>query len=93
LSGATRCSSLRTAWATRNVHDEESGLEGIQELCARHVGESPPNLLGHLFSASQRFTANCKQWNDMTAAYFHFAGGYRGCRHSSELGNLAPLFN
>jgi len=58
----------------RNVNDEEFGLEGIRELCARHVGESPRDLLGHLFSAIQRFTANCKQWNDMTAAYFHFAG-------------------
>ena len=52
----------------RKVQDEEFGLEGIQELCARHIGESPLDLLGHLFSAIQRFTANCKQWNDMTAA-------------------------
>jgi len=58
----------------RNAEDQEFGVEGIQELCSRHVGESPLDLLGHLFNAIQEFTANCKQWDDMTAAYFHLAG-------------------
>jgi sigma-B regulation protein RsbU (phosphoserine phosphatase) len=58
----------------RNLQDQEFGVEGIQDLCGRHVGESPLDLLGHLFSAIQEFTADCKQWDDMTAAYFHLAG-------------------
>jgi phosphoserine phosphatase RsbU/P len=58
----------------RNFHEHEFGVEGIQEVCRRHAGESPLDLLGHLFLAIQDFTTNCKQWDDMTAAYFHFAG-------------------
>jgi sigma-B regulation protein RsbU (phosphoserine phosphatase) len=58
----------------RNLQDQEFGVEGIQDLCRRHAGESPLDLLGHLFLAIQDFTASCKQWDDMTAAYFHFAG-------------------
>jgi phosphoserine phosphatase RsbU/P len=58
----------------RNVHDLEFGLEGIEDVCRRHAGESPVGLLGHLFSTIQTFSTDCKQWDDMTAAYFHFAG-------------------
>lgn len=58
----------------RNIHDQDFGVEGIQEVCRRHAGESPLDLLGHLFSAIQDFTTPCKQWDDMTAAFFHFAG-------------------
>jgi sigma-B regulation protein RsbU (phosphoserine phosphatase) len=50
------------------------GIEGIEDVCRRHVGESPLDLLGHLFSAIQDFNTNCKQWDEMTAAYVHFAG-------------------
>ncbi|HET7107535.1 MAG TPA: SpoIIE family protein phosphatase [Candidatus Acidoferrum sp.] len=58
----------------RNSYDQEFGLDAIQDVCRRHAGESPLELLGHLFSAIQEFTTNCRQWDDMTAAYFHFAG-------------------
>ena len=58
----------------RNVHDQDFGVDGIQDVCRRHAGESPLDLLGHLFSTIQEFTTDCKQWDDMTAAYFHFAG-------------------
>jgi len=58
----------------RSVRDEEFGLEGICEICRRRAGESPLDLLGHLFLGIQSFTANCKQWDDMTAACFHYAG-------------------
>jgi sigma-B regulation protein RsbU (phosphoserine phosphatase) len=58
----------------RNINDQEFGVEGIKDVCRRHAGESPLDLLGHLFSTIQDFTADCKQWDDMTAAYFHFAG-------------------
>jgi hypothetical protein len=49
-------------------------VEGVQGVCRRHAGESPLDLLGHLFSTIQDFTTNCKQWDDMTAAYSDFAG-------------------
>lgn len=58
----------------RNALDQEFGVDGILDVCSRHVGDSPLDLLGHLFSAIQDFTANCRQWDDMTAAYFHLAG-------------------
>jgi len=58
----------------RNISDQDFGMEGIQDVCRRHAGESHLDLLGHLFSTIQDFTTHCKQWDDMTAAYFHFAG-------------------
>jgi serine phosphatase RsbU (regulator of sigma subunit) len=58
----------------RNTHDHEFGVEGIQDVFRRHAGESSLDLLRHLFSTIQDFTTSCKQWDDMTAAYFHFAG-------------------
>jgi sigma-B regulation protein RsbU (phosphoserine phosphatase) len=45
----------------RNLHDQEFGVEGVQDICRRCAGESPLDLLGHLFSTIQEFTANCKQ--------------------------------
>jgi phosphoserine phosphatase RsbU/P len=58
----------------RNMHDHEFGVESIKEVCSRHADESPLDFPGHLFSTIQEFATNCKQWDDMTAAYFHFAG-------------------
>lgn len=58
----------------RNALDQEFGVDGILDVCSRHLGESPLDLLGHLFSAIQDFTVDCRQWDDMTAAYFHLAG-------------------
>ncbi len=58
----------------RNIHEQEFGVEGIQDVCRRRAGETHLDLLRHLFSAIQDFTTDCKQWDDMTAAYFHFAG-------------------
>ena len=52
--------------------DNDFGIEGIQDVCC-HAGESPLDLLGHLFSTIQEFTTSCKQWDDLTTAYFHFA--------------------
>jgi sigma-B regulation protein RsbU (phosphoserine phosphatase) len=57
----------------RGVSEQDFGIEGIQEVC-RHAGESPLDLLGHIISTIQDLTTSCKQWEDMTAAYFHFAG-------------------
>jgi phosphoserine phosphatase RsbU/P len=52
----------------RNIRDQDFGIKGIEEVCRRHARESPPDLLGHLFSAIQDFNTNCKQRDDMTAA-------------------------
>jgi hypothetical protein len=53
---------------------KDFGIETIEDVCRRHAGESLPDLPGHLFSAIHDFNTNCKQWDDMTAAYFHFTG-------------------
>jgi len=58
----------------RNAQDQEFAIERIQDVCRLHVGAPPLDLLGNLFSSIQEFTGNCRQWDDMTAAYFHFAG-------------------
>ena len=58
----------------RNSQDQEFAMDGIRDVCRRHAGEAPLDLLGHIFQTIQRFTTNCKQWDDMTAAYFRFGG-------------------
>jgi hypothetical protein len=45
----------------RNILDQEFSVGGIQGACRRHAGESPLDLLDHLFSTIQDFTTNCKQ--------------------------------
>lgn len=57
----------------RNLHDQEFGLPGLQDVCRRHSADAPLDLLGHVFSAIQGFTADCRQWDDMTATVFHYA--------------------
>lgn len=56
----------------RNLQDQEFGLEGLQEVCRLHSTDSPLDLLGQVFSAIQEFTLHCRQWDDMTAAVFHY---------------------
>jgi sigma-B regulation protein RsbU (phosphoserine phosphatase) len=57
----------------RNLSDEEFGLQGIQQVCRRHPAATPLDLLGHTFTALELFTRHCHQWDDMTAAVFHYA--------------------
>jgi serine phosphatase RsbU (regulator of sigma subunit) len=57
----------------RNFADEEFGLEGIQEVCQRHGADPPLDLLSHVFAALESFTRNCQQWDDITAAVFHYS--------------------
>jgi len=56
----------------RSSLDEEFGLPRLREVCEEHAGESPPDLLGHIFSSIDLFTRGCQQWDDMTAAVFHY---------------------
>ena len=57
----------------RNLQEQEFGIEGLQEVCRRHAGETPLDLLGHIFAAIQEFTVECRQWDDMTATVFHYS--------------------
>lgn len=57
----------------RNVHGQEFNLGGVQDVCRRHAGDSPTDLLNHVFSAIQEFSKHCEQSDDMTAAVFHYA--------------------
>ena len=59
----------------RNAEDQEFELEGLRAVCGEHAGESRIELLGHIFNALQDFTTNCRQWDDMTAAVFHYEAG------------------
>jgi serine phosphatase RsbU (regulator of sigma subunit) len=56
----------------RNVHGQEFDLGGVQDVCRRHAGDSPTDLLNHVFSAIQEFSRNCRQSDDMTAAVFQY---------------------
>jgi sigma-B regulation protein RsbU (phosphoserine phosphatase) len=57
----------------RNDRGQEFDLSGVQDVCRRHAGDSPTDLLNHVFSAIQEFSRNCAQSDDMTAAVFHYA--------------------
>jgi sigma-B regulation protein RsbU (phosphoserine phosphatase) len=57
----------------RSKDDREFELEGDQEICKSNLTASPIELLGRVFAAIEKFTADCKQWDDMTAAAFHLA--------------------
>ena len=58
----------------RNVQDEDFDVKGLKEVCYSHAGESRIELLGHIFGAIEEFCRNCQQWDDMTAAVFHYSG-------------------
>ena len=57
----------------RDAEDEEFGVERLQELCARNAGASPLDLLEQVFGGIQTFSRDMRQWDDMTAAVFHYA--------------------
>jgi phosphoserine phosphatase RsbU/P len=57
----------------RNAHDEEFGVERLQELCRQCYTNTPLVLLEHLFTALDEFTGACRRWDDMTATVFHYS--------------------
>jgi len=57
----------------RNIHEQEFGLAGIQDVCRRFSGDAPLDLLGHIFSAIEEFTRQDRQCDDMTATIFHYS--------------------
>ena len=61
---------LTEAW---NSHDEEFGVEGLQKVCVENAKAAPLDLLEQVFSAVQAFSRETRQWDDMTAAVFHYA--------------------
>jgi serine phosphatase RsbU (regulator of sigma subunit) len=63
-------------WLTdaRNCQQAEFEAEGLQQVCGSHTGNSPLELLGHIFSTVQKFMGDCPQFDDMTAAILHHSG-------------------
>jgi sigma-B regulation protein RsbU (phosphoserine phosphatase) len=57
----------------RNVHEEDFEMERVKDVCHQHAGESRIELLGHIFRAIEEFSLNCHQFDDMTAAVFHYS--------------------
>ncbi|HVM74527.1 MAG TPA: SpoIIE family protein phosphatase [Candidatus Saccharimonadales bacterium] len=57
----------------RDAKEEEFGVEGLQGVCARNAKAAPLDLLEQVFSAVQAFSRETRQWDDMTAAVFHYA--------------------
>jgi phosphoserine phosphatase RsbU/P len=58
----------------RNCQEAEFEAEGLQQVCGSHAGKSQLELLGHIFSAIQKFMGDCPQFDDMTAAILHYSG-------------------
>jgi sigma-B regulation protein RsbU (phosphoserine phosphatase) len=58
----------------RNCQQAEFEAEGLQQACRSHAGNSPLELLGHIFSTVQKFMGDCPQFDDMTAAILHYSG-------------------
>lgn len=58
----------------RNAHEDDFEVSGVREVCQTHAGDSRLELLRHLFGAIERFSTNRHQWDDMTAAVFHYSG-------------------
>lgn len=56
----------------RDENDEEFGVEGLQKVCAENATATPLELLEQVFSAIQAFSRGTRQWDDMTAAAFHY---------------------
>ncbi len=48
-------------------------MDSLKHVCSIHAGESRVELLGHIFNATEEFSTNCQQWDDMTAAVFHYS--------------------
>jgi hypothetical protein len=71
---STNAAPLAVLLTPRDRFMKDFDIETIEDVCRRHAGESLPDLPGHLFSAIHDFNTNCKQLDDMTAAYFHFTG-------------------
>jgi serine phosphatase RsbU (regulator of sigma subunit) len=58
----------------RNCQQAEFEAEGLQQVCGSHAGNSPLELLGHIFSTVQKLMGDCPQFDDMTAAILHHSG-------------------
>ena len=55
--------------------DEEMfGIERLQELCNAQRLALPTEMLGKIFVEMKRFMGGHEQYDDMTAALFHYSG-------------------
>ena len=57
----------------RNVTDDEFEVEGLARVCALNANAAPLDLLEQVLGVVQTFSRNTRQWDDMTAAVFHYS--------------------
>ena len=57
----------------RNLRDEEFGIEGLLDVCCLHSPATPLDLLAQVFASIEKFSRDTRQWDDMTAAVFHYS--------------------
>lgn len=55
-----------------DAEGESFGMERLQAICETEFHRPPSELLGHIFSAVDRFAHGRTQHDDMAAAVFHF---------------------
>lgn len=53
--------------------DQVFELAGLKDVCRIHAQDSPVGLLNQVFTAIEDFTVDCRQFDDMTAAVFHYS--------------------
>jgi len=69
----------------RDARDEEFGLEGLERVRLEYLDAAPLELLEHVFSAIDAFSGDTRQWDNMTAAVFHYAQPSRKTRTAIPL--------
>jgi sigma-B regulation protein RsbU (phosphoserine phosphatase) len=59
----------------RSVDDEEFEEARLHKTCLEHSSASPLELLEHIFCEIQKFSTDCRQYDDMTATLFQYSPG------------------
>ena len=59
----------------RSAEGEDFDEARLHKVCLEHLASSPLELLGHIFCAIQKFSADCRQFDDMTATLFQYCPG------------------
>ena len=57
----------------RSMDDETFDEARLHKVCLEYVACPPLEHLGHIFCAIQKFSLDCRQYDDMTAALFHYS--------------------
>lgn len=59
----------------RSVDGEDFDEARLHKVCLEHLASSSLELLGHIFFAIQKFSTDCRQYDDMTATLFQYCPG------------------